>query len=161
MRTGIRHLLFLSLIFLFVQPALATQISIVNLDGANEGFNDNTPAAPVGGNIGTTLGEQRLIVFQYAASIWESIISSDIEIQVDSKFDPLTCSASSAVLGSAGTTTVHRSFTNAPVANTWYSAALANSLAVSDLSSSSDMMVTGRLTVSICLLLSCMKLVTV
>ena len=35
-----------------------------------EGFNDPTPAAPVGGNTGTTLGQQRLIAFQHAADIW-------------------------------------------------------------------------------------------
>ena len=61
---------------LFVSTSYATQISIVNLDGANEGFNETTAAAPVGGNIGTTLGQQRLIVFHYAARIWESIIDS-------------------------------------------------------------------------------------
>ena len=142
MRLRIGHLLFLLLIFLFAQPALATEITIVNLDGANEGFNDNTPAAPVGGNIGTTLGEQRLIVFQYVANIWESIISSNVEIKVEAKFDILTCSSSSAVLGSAGATQVFRDFPNAPVASTWYSVALANSLAGSDLSTSPDIAAT-------------------
>src|SRR5262249_37091183 len=38
-------------------PARAT-ITIVNMDGPNEGFNDPTPAAPVGGNSGTTVGQQ-------------------------------------------------------------------------------------------------------
>ena len=142
MKPGVNHLLLIVLIFIFAQPAVATQITIVNLDGSNEGFNDNTPAAPVGGNIGTTLGEQRLIVFQYVASIWESIINSNVEIKVEAQFDPLTCSASSAVLGSAGTTDVIRDFSNAPVANTWYSIALANSLAGSDLSPLPDIAAT-------------------
>ena len=35
------------------------QFVIVNLNAPNVGFNDPTPAAPVGGNTGTTLGEQR------------------------------------------------------------------------------------------------------
>jgi hypothetical protein len=47
----------------------ATTITIVNQDGVNEGFNDPTPAAPVGGNPGTTVGAQRLFVFQHAADI--------------------------------------------------------------------------------------------
>jgi len=33
-------------------------IVIINLDGPGEGFNDATPAAPVGGNPGTTIGAQ-------------------------------------------------------------------------------------------------------
>lgn len=45
-------------------------ITIVNADGPNEGFNDPTPIAPVGGNPGTTVGEQRLNLFRYAASRW-------------------------------------------------------------------------------------------
>jgi hypothetical protein len=134
--------LLLMLHTLFATSVDATQISIVNLDGANEGFNENTVAAPVGGNIGTTLGQQRLIVFQYAARIWESIIDSDIEIKVEAEFDPLTCSSGSAVLGSAGATTVYRDFANAPYPGTWYSIALANSLAGSDLSPSADISAT-------------------
>lgn len=133
----------LLVLFLFVAKlSFATQITIVNLNGANEGFNENTAAVPVGGNIGTTLGEQRLIVFQYAASVWESIINSNVEILVEAQFDPLTCSSTSAILGSAGATTVIRDFANAPVANTWYAVALANSLAGSDLSTSPDIVAT-------------------
>lgn len=128
--------------FLFVSSVGATQISIVNLDAANEGFNDNTSAAPVGGNTGTTLGEQRLIVFQHVAKIWESIINSNVEIKVESQFDVLTCSSGSAVLGSAGPTTAFRDFSNAPLGSTWYPVALANSLAGSDLSSSADISAT-------------------
>ncbi len=47
--------------------AAAATFQIVNIDSAGEGFNDNTPAVPVGGNDGTTVGQQRLIAFQYAA----------------------------------------------------------------------------------------------
>ena len=51
-------------------PAAATaRIIIINGDDLGEGFNDPTPAAPVGGNPGTTKGQQRLIAFQYAAEI--------------------------------------------------------------------------------------------
>ena len=57
-------------------PAVASAnatIIIINNDGPGEGFNDATPATPVGGNAGTTLGEQRLIAFTHAASIWSAV----------------------------------------------------------------------------------------
>ncbi len=118
---------------LFSGSVDATQIVISNLDGPGEGFNDPAPVQPVGLNPGTTLGEQRLFVFQHAAKIWASIINSNVDIVVEAKFDPLTCSATSAVLGSAGATTIVRDFPNSPVASTWYSVAEGNALAGSDL----------------------------
>ena len=142
LNTSCTKIALFALSLLLVSSVGATQISIVNLDGANEGFNDNTPATPVGGNTGTTLGEQRLIVFQHVAKIWESIIDSNVEIKVESQFDVLTCSSGSAVLGSAGATTIFRDFSNAPIRRTWYPIALANSLAGSDLSSSADISAT-------------------
>ncbi|MEO8650299.1 MAG: hypothetical protein ABI539_14130, partial [Acidobacteriota bacterium] len=53
-----------------MSPASAT-IVIQNNDGAGEGFNDPAPAFVVGegGNAGTTLGQQRLNVFAFAAAI--------------------------------------------------------------------------------------------
>jgi hypothetical protein len=122
---------------LLAGPALAqTSITIVNADGLGEGFNDPTPLAPVGGNPGTTRGEQRLNVFREAADIWASLVESGVTIEVEASFDPLPCSPFSAVLGSAGPTTVHRDFAGALVSSTWYPQALANSLAGSDLSPS-------------------------
>ena len=112
----------------------AATIVIQNIDGAGEGFNDPTPAAPVGGNPGTTLGAQRLNAFTYAANLWGARLSSPVTITVQAKMDPQTCTSTSAVLGSAGATTVHRDFIGAPVASTWYCQALANSLAGADLS---------------------------
>lgn len=109
------------------------QIVIVNLDGPNEGFNDPTPATPVGGNNGTTVGAQRLNAFQFAADRWGMLLDSGVVIHINANFDPLTCTATSAVLGSAGAVTVHADFANAPVAGTWYNAALANKLAGVDL----------------------------
>jgi hypothetical protein len=112
-------------------------ITLVNLDGAGEGFND--PGAPdaasaAGGNGGATLGAQRLVAFQRAMAIWGRYLSSPVEIRVDANFNPLTCTSSSATLGSAGTKSVHRDFAGAPLANTWYPQALANSRAGTDLS---------------------------
>lgn len=111
-------------------PAFAAAtIVIVNNDGAGEGFNDPTPVAPVGGNPGTTLGQQRLNVFQAAANIWGATLTSVPVITVRSNFDPLSCTATSAVLGSAGARFINRDFTGAPLAGTWYGEALANRLA--------------------------------
>ena len=66
-------LLCLSLALAFGIASAAT-ITIINNDGVNEGFNDPTPVAPVGGNPATTLGAQRLYLFQYAANLWGSQI---------------------------------------------------------------------------------------
>ena len=118
--------------------AHAAVITIVNADTAGEGFSDPTGVAPVGGNPGTTLGAQRLNVFQQAANVWAALLPSTVTIRVQASFDPLTCSANSGVLGSAGTQTVHRNFTNAEFANTWYPQALANKMAGLDLSTNDD-----------------------
>lgn len=113
--------------------AQAATITIVNNDGAGEGFNDPTAAAPVGGNSGTTVGQQRLIVFQQAASVWGGILPSAVQIRVNATFDPLTCTSTTAVLGSCGTTSLWRDFTGAEYAGTWYPQALANKLFGADL----------------------------
>jgi hypothetical protein len=109
-------------------------IIIQNNDGTGEGFNDPTPWTPTGGNPATTLGQARLNAFQYAADIWAQCLSSSVTILVRAQMNPQFCNTGSAVLGSAGATTVHRDFAGALQAATWYSQALANSLAGADLS---------------------------
>ena len=113
MKTMTRILAGLMLVLLAVGPAAAATITIVNVDGAGEGFNDPTPAAPVGGNPGTTVGAQRLNVFQHAANIWGGLLTSPVQIFVNAQFNPLTCTPTQAVLGSAGTTFIFRDFTGA------------------------------------------------
>ncbi len=66
------------------------------------GFNDLTVVSPVGGNTGTTLGEQRQILFQAAASKWGARIQSNVTIVVDASFASLFCAPTSVTLGSAG-----------------------------------------------------------
>src|SRR5687768_17754548 len=97
---------------LAAQPSFgaAAQIIVVNVNAPNVGFNDPTPAAPVGGNSGTTVGQQRLIAFQHAADIWGSTLDSNVEILVFARFISQTCTATSAVLGSAGTTFIFRDY---------------------------------------------------
>ena len=122
--------------------ARAATVTVVNLDGAGEGFNDPTVVSAVGGNSATTRGAQRLAAFQYAADLWGAQLASTVTILVGANMDPLTCSAGSAVLGQAGATTAHANFANAPFANTLYPQALANKLAGSDQSANRDISAT-------------------
>lgn len=115
-----------------VSSHAAATIIINNGNAAGVGFNDPTPAAPVGGNTGTTLGEQRLNAFQAAASKWGATLTSNTPIIVLATLEPLTCTATSAVLGSAGAISVFRDFPGAAFPATWYSVALANKLVGSD-----------------------------
>ncbi|HEY9420634.1 MAG TPA: PA domain-containing protein [Thermoanaerobaculia bacterium] len=124
------------LVTLAAAPAFgAAQIIIVNRDGPNEGFNDPTAVAPVGGNPGTTLGEQRRIAFQYAADIWGSVLDSEVPIKIQASFDPLTCTATSGTLGAAGAIQIfafnNQDFSELPL--TWHHVALANKLVGQDL----------------------------
>lgn len=106
----------------------AATITINNANAPGVGFNDTTPAAPVGGNMGTTIGAQRLIAFQHAANIWGATLTSSVPIVINAVFRPLTCTATGATLGSAGATRVFSDFAGAPKTGTWYSYALANKL---------------------------------
>lgn len=111
----------------------AATIVIQNSDPAGVGFNDPTSAAPVGGNAGTTVGEQRLIAFQAAANVWGATLDSTPTITVQATWEALSCTSTSAVLGSAGSIAVWSDFAGAPYAGTWYGDALANKLFGSDL----------------------------
>ncbi len=113
-----------------IENPQGSTIIIRNVNEPGVGFNDPTPAAPVGGNPGTTLGQQRLNVFQRAAEIWGATLRSNVPIVIEGRFTSL----GSGVLGSAGTTAIFRSFPNAPFGDTWYHYALANALAGEDLS---------------------------
>jgi len=109
--------------------AQAARTEIVNLDGPGEGLNDNTPVAPIGGNSGTTLGEQRRIALQFAADILGDRVASTVPIRIAARFDRLQCSRSSAALGQASPTQYGSGFAGQPIANTFYPVALANALA--------------------------------
>lgn len=119
-------------------PARAAQVIIVNGDGPGVGFNDPTSATPVGGNPGTTKGDQALFVFQQAADLWGKTLVSDQPILVLAFFTPLSCSATSGVLGAAG---AYWYFANVPGAgggkalpvNTWHPAALAEKITRQDI----------------------------
>jgi hypothetical protein len=111
------------------QAQAQATIIINNINAPGIGFNDPTPAVPVGGNTGTTIGQQRLIAFTYAANIWGATRTSTQPIIINAQFTAQTCTATSGVLGSAGATQIFRNFANAPKLDTWYSYALANRIA--------------------------------
>ena len=113
--------------------ARAATIRLINGDGPGEGLNDTTPVTPVGGNTGTTLGEQRLIVIQRVIDNWAARIDSPVEIRVSVTFDALPCDAGEATLGMAGPVSVFHDFAGAPAPNTLYPSALADRLAGMDL----------------------------
>jgi hypothetical protein len=112
-----------------VSVAAQGRILIFNNNLPGVGFNDPTPAAPVGGNPGTTLGQQRANVFLRAAAIWEAKLRPKNDILVVAQFVALGPN----VLGSAGAIAVFRDFPGAELSNTWYPVALANQMAGVDL----------------------------
>src|SRR5213075_653367 len=91
-----------------------------------------TPAAPVGGNPGTTVGQQRLNVFVKAGQLWDAILGSPVTIRVQASFDPLPCSPTSGVLGGAGPNVVDSDFPGSAFPATWYTGAEANRLSLID-----------------------------
>lgn len=110
------------------------KILIVNNDSGSTGFNDPTPATPVGGNLGTTIGAQRLNVFRAAAERWETLVETDVNIIVNASFAPISgCTETDAILGQAAPQSWKFSFANAPQQNIWYPIALANKFAGVDL----------------------------
>lgn len=140
-----RHLknIFLSLSaapFLIALPSLSmagANIILNNIDPPGVGFNDPTPAIPTGGNIGTTVGEQRLIAYQYALDLWGARLNSDPTIVVRGSFAGLNCEADTGTLASAGALQAFIDFPNA-VPGVIYGVSLANALAGTDLSADPD-----------------------
>jgi hypothetical protein len=118
-------------LFILATPAFGANVVIESADAANVGFNDPTPVSPVGGNTGTTLGQQRLIALQYAGSIWGATLGGPT-ITIRATWEAQPCAATSGTLASAGNFGgaggIWRDFPGAPVPATWFGNALANAL---------------------------------
>jgi PA domain len=137
--SGFSHVLGAALILVAAVAHGKATVVIVNADSADAGFNDPTPVSPIGGNCGTTLGAQRLVVFQRAAEIWGNALESAAPIAVLSHFQPLSCTSAGATLGSAGPTNVFASDDPTlpsgvpgsifPKPHTWYVSALSAAFA--------------------------------
>lgn len=108
-------------------PAFAADIVPINLDPDNQGLNDTTPLAPVGGNPGTPIGEQRRIAYQFAADLWGAVLVSDAQIRVQASFANLPCNATAGTLGSAGPAAIYV-LTEPGQPDTLYHGALADAL---------------------------------
>ena len=131
---------FIAACALLLLTASASQVSagpatfiINNVNAAGVGFNDPAVRTPVGGNSGTTLGEQRLIAFQYAASLWSKRLDSNVPIRIQARFTalgPNVLGSASAINGAIATLTDGSRLIVHP--------ALANSLVGQDLFPTSD-----------------------
>jgi hypothetical protein len=119
--------------------AQSARVIVINGDEPGIGFNDPTPAVPVGGNPGTTRGQQALNVFQRAADLWGRNLQTSQPVVVLALFSPLACTATSGTLGAAG---AWNYFANVPALkqggtaltpDTWYPAALAEKLTRQDI----------------------------
>ena len=122
--------------------ASAATFSFVNMDGSGEGLNDAAPFTPVGGNTATTVGQARVNVLVEAGRVWGLQLGSNVTIVAEAKFDPLTCTATTGTLGSAGARVGFANFSGAPIANVFYPAALADALSGSNLNAEDDIAAT-------------------
>jgi hypothetical protein len=130
MKTTVNLLVLIVLVLLVSSaPASAANFVIVNGDNPGEGLNDPTLVSPVGGNPGTTLGEQRLIVLQAVADAWGARIESPVDIRMLARFNPM---GSCSVLGSTGPGAAYMVFSGAPVANVYFHSAIADSITGTD-----------------------------
>ncbi len=82
--------------------ASAAEVTLLNIDPPDVGLNDTTFAAPEGANPGTSVGEQRRIAYEFATDLWGAVLTSPVEIKVYASFAPLSCTATTGVLGQAG-----------------------------------------------------------
>lgn len=98
------------------------------------GFADATATtSPITGSP-STLGADRIAVFEQAALVWEAVLDISVEIIVDAAFSSQGGTVMGFTpLGFAGATTFFRSYANAPTANRWYPVAEANQHFGSDL----------------------------
>ncbi|MEM6911696.1 MAG: PA domain-containing protein [Verrucomicrobiota bacterium] len=112
--------------------ALGAEFEIQFNDGADFGFNDTTAVSPVGGNTGTTLGQQRRLLMERAAAIWGGYLQSEVPIVIAARHLQLGGSNFSATLAFAGPEGFFEGFPNAPQEDVLYASPLADSLRGAD-----------------------------
>lgn len=117
-----------------LQSLPGASFELVVLDDSETGFNSTEPRSPIGGNPGTTLGEQRRAVFEEAARVWGRYLQSAVPIRVEAEFTLLGGEPNAGfTLAGAAPVSVESNFEGAPKQDVWYPLALANSLAGVDL----------------------------
>ena len=87
----------------------------------------------------TAFPDSAKAAFQAAAAIWQNRVRSSVPITIRACWADL---GSSSILGYSGGQPIHRNFSGAPKANTWYEQSLANALAGSRLRPDFDMHIT-------------------
>lgn len=92
----------------YVSPPAAYQQSLVSP-------NIEDSATIVVNYIGNDWTAEAIAAFEFAAGIWETLISSGVSIVVDAEFGPL----GPGILGGAGPIDIERNFPNAPQSDTW------------------------------------------
>lgn len=85
-------------------------------------------ASTAGGNDGATLGEQRLIAFQFAADVLGAELDSEVPIVIEASMEALECDDNGAVLGSAAPDSVVHDSTG----NLWFPSALVDAILETD-----------------------------
>ena len=122
----------ISSFFLLSALGLSAQISVVYPDPAGTGFNSTEARAPVGGNPGQTLGEQRRNVMAEAVRVWEQFLDVRGPVVVEAVFAQQACGPTGGTLASAGPRSGQFNFPGAPVRDTIYPSSLVNHLAEDD-----------------------------
>lgn len=92
-------------------------------DGATDGFGFSCLTWPT----------EAVAAFEYAVSIWETLISTSVPIEVNACW---TNFGDPNILGVSGADNYYRNFNGAPLEDTWYPSALANALHGSRIGSS-------------------------
>jgi MYXO-CTERM domain-containing protein len=95
----VKRVLWLLLALAWTSRVEARADFVLVADGG--GFSDATPVQPVGGNEGTTLGDQRRRALARALEIWGAALDSPVPIVVQATFPELNCTDNGAVLGQA------------------------------------------------------------
>lgn len=98
----------------------ALPIEIDYTDPPGTGFDD-----PV-------LGSARRNALEFAVDVWRATLGGAVPVVVEASMPGLRGSGASALLASAGPTTLQRNFPGAPAANTFYPPALANQMSGTD-----------------------------
>jgi len=93
---------------------------ITYIDGPNEGFND------------PTLGTDRRNALAFAVNIWAERIQGPASISIEAEMSPKGGTPTGCNLASAGPGAFYSSFTNQPIANTYYPEPLVEILSGSD-----------------------------
>lgn len=122
----------------------AVTIQVVNQDPAGQGLNDPRAANPVGGNPGTTVGQQRQIVYRFAADLLGTSLTSTVPVKVGASFQALSCTPTGGTLGSAGASWVAAAPPAGTAPGMIFHGALGNAVAGSSLNPAAATDITSR-----------------